>query len=328
MLSRHFLRAKALQTLYAATVNSINTREEVEKNFDINVSRLNSLGLFQLSTLSQLAFTAERIMEMESQKFNPQESDIKMLQRFADNRLIKALDESFEYKQLIQKTHIDWSDNFDVFRKVTNTLKSSHQYADYMKIECPTFNDDKDIAVVAFKYLMNEDNLRDIIFDHDLLWEDDFDQVAQYVYMMLKELKEEECNEGMPCPQVYDRRNEKELNDYLFARELAAYTFIHLDDVEPMIRKHLQNWEFERVALMDVLLINMAVTEFTHCPSIPERVTVDEYIELSKEFSTEKSKLFVNGILDKLLIELRASGKVVKDERGMYDPEIDNEPQD
>ena len=328
MLSRHFLRAKALQTLYAATVNSINTREEVENNFDINVSRLNSLGLFQLSTLSQLAFTAERIKEMESQKFNPQESDIKMLQRFADNRLIKALDESFEYKQLIQKTHIDWSDNFDVFLKVTNTLKSSHQYADYMKIECPTFNDDKDIAVVAFKYLMNEDNLRDIIFDHDLLWEDDFDQVAQYVYMMLKELKEEECNEGMPCPQVYDRRNEKELNDYLFARELAAYTFIHLDDVEPMIRKHLQNWEFERVALMDVLLINMAVTEFTHCPSIPERVTVDEYIELSKEFSTEKSKLFVNGILDKLLIELRASGKVVKDERGMYDPEIDNEPQD
>jgi N utilization substance protein B len=127
----------------------------------------------------------------------------------------------------------------------------------------------------------------------------------------------------MCCPLVYDSRNEKDENAYSFARNLAVETFKHIDDVEPMIRKHLQNWDFDRVALMDILLINMAVTEFTSCPSIPERVTVDEYIELSKEFSTEKSKLFINGILDKILIELRVAGRINKDERGLYDPDID-----
>ena len=131
-------------------------------------------------------------------------------------------------------------------------------------------------------------------------------------------------DEAMKCPQVFEARNEKDLNDYDFARKLIVDTFNHIDDVEPMIRKHLQNWELERVALMDILLINMAVTEFTCCPSIPERVTVDEYIELAKEFSTEKSKLFINGILDKMLIELRVAGKIEKDERGLYDPTLEN----
>ena len=180
-------------------------------------------------------------------------------------------------------------------------------------------------SIVDGLTLLNDSTLRDIIFERDLLWEDDFDQVAQYVYMMMKELDEENTNEATPCPLVYDKRNEKDRNDYNFARELVATTYANIDNVEPMIRKHLQNWELERVAVMDILLINMAVAEFTSCPSIPERVTVDEYIELSKEFSTEKSKLFINGILDKLLIELRVAGKVVKNERGMYDPAIDGD---
>ncbi len=103
--------------------------------------------------------------------------------------------------------------------------------------------------------------------------------------------------------------------------QLAVDTFIHIDDNEPLIKKHLQNWDMDRVALMDIILINMAITEFTCCPSIPERVTVDEHIEMSKEFSTEKSKLFINGILDKILIELRVAGH----SRGLYDPEIDGD---
>ena len=84
-----------------------------------------------------------------------------------------------------------------------------------------------------------------------------------------------------------------------------------------MIKARLQGWEFERVALMDILLIDMAVAEFIACPSIPEKVTIDEYIELSKEFSSERSKLFINGILDKLVLELRSQGKIKKSGRGL-----------
>ena len=320
MLSRHFLRAKALQTLYAAVANQYTDKQEVMNLFDNNVSQLNILGIYQLSTLPQLTFTAERIMENEMQKFNPQDKELTMLRRFSSNKFVAALESSLEYRTLTARLGIDWSDNFDLFRKVLNNFKSSRHFTDYLKIGEPSFEDDKTMAINAFRYLMNDGPLRDTLYDRELMWEDDFDQVAQYVFMMMKELTEENTNEAMPCLQVFDRRNEKDMNDYNFARQLAVDAFLHLDCVEPMIRKNLQHWELERVALMDILLINMAVTEFTCCPSIPERVTVDEYIELSKEFSTEKSKLFVNGILDKLLIELRVAGKVVKDERGMYDP--------
>lgn len=323
MLSRHFLRAKALQTVYAGVSNQTSSPDEIVKAFDYNVLRLNDLGVIQLSTLGQLTFTAERIIEAEMQKFNPQQAEIDILQRLVDNQFISRLDNSFELRQQVNRLHIDWSNNFDIFRKILGIFKTSPQFADYLKSDKPSFDNDRNIAIIAFKHLMNEQTLREIIFERDLLWEDDFDQIAQYNFMMLKELDDENTNEAMCCPLVYDSRNEKDENAYSFARNLAVETFKHIDDVEPMIRKHLQNWDFDRVALMDILLINMAVTEFTSCPSIPERVTVDEYIELSKEFSTEKSKLFINGILDKILIELRVAGRINKDERGLYDPDID-----
>lgn len=325
MLSRHFLRAKALQSIYAGVTSQATNPDEIGKNFDTNVGRLSTLGVIQLSTLSQLAFTAERVNEMAQQKFMPSEKDKRLSARPADNTFIRRLSDAFEYKQLCSRMKIDWSNHFDVFRKVFNALQKTPAYKTYVEAETCSFDDDKAFALNAFKALMNDDTLRSIIFERDLLWEDDFDQIAQYNFMMLKELKEDEMDEAMHCPLVYDSRNEKDTGDYNFARFLATETFIHIDDTEPLIRKHLQNWELERVALMDILLINMAVTEFTKCPSIPERVTVDEYIELSKEFSTEKSKLFINGILDKILIELRVAGRIEKDSRGLYDPEIDSD---
>lgn len=325
MLSRHFLRAKALQSVYAAVTSNSEDANDVAKLFDHNVTRLNDLGILQLSTLTQLAFTAERVNEMAMQKFMPSENEKNPPKRFAENTFIQRLGDTFEFRQHTNRMKIDWSDNFDVFRKILNTLKATQQYQDYIELPECSFDDDRAFALIAFKCLMNDDNLRDIIFDRDLLWEDDFDQIAQYNFMMMKEIAESDMNEAMHCPVVYDEQNNKEVAAYKFARQLAIDTFVHIDDTEPLIKKHLQNWEFDRVALMDILLINMAVTEFTRCPSIPERVTVDEYIELSKEFSTEKSKLFINGILDKILIELRVAGKIEKNSRGLYDPEIDGE---
>lgn len=323
MLSRHFLRAKALQTIYAGVTAKSTSEDELLKMFDYNVGRLNDLGLLQLSTLPQLTFTAERVYENETQKFNPNPTELELLHRWAQNPFVDRLSQGFEYRNIVNRMRIDWSNHFDVFRKVLNVFKSSRQYLDFIAISKPTFDDERAIAVNAFKYLMNDDTLREIIFDRDLLWEDDFDQIAQYNLMLLKEQTEEMMDEAMRCPQVYEPRNEKDSNDFNFARQLIIDTFRNLDDNEQLIRKHLQNWDLERVAQMDILLINMAVTEFTCCPSIPERVTVDEYIELSKEFSTEKSKLFINGILDKMLIELRVAGKIQKDERGMYDPTLE-----
>ena len=159
---------------------------------------------------------------------------------------------------------------------------------------------------------MNRESLRAVVGERSLLWEDDFDQIAQYNFMMMKTLTEEEFDEAMVWPMMYDKREGKDEADMDFARQLLRDTMATREEAEELIKSHLQGWEFDRVSRMDVLLINMAVAELTGCSTIPEKVTVDEYIELSKEFSSERSKLFINGILDKLIVELRSKGRIKK----------------
>ena len=325
MLSRHFLRAKVLQTIYAGVSSETADTATLENMLDYNISRLNDLGVMLLSTLPQLVWTEERVLEAAQQKFMPTDEERNASKKLVENQFVSQLESGFEYRKYVERMHIDWSNHYDLFRKLLTTIKESKQYKDYMGSETRSFEEDKDFALSMFRFMVNDNTLREVIYDHDLLWEDDFDQIAQYVFMLLKELGEDDLNEATPCVLVYDRRNEKEQTDVAFARQLLVDTYNHLEDTEALIRKHLQNWDMERVAMMDILLINMAVAEFTCCPSIPERVTVDEYIELSKEFSTDKSKLFINGILDKILIELRVAGRVVKDERGQYDPTSSDE---
>ena len=147
------------------------------------------------------------------------------------------------------------------------------------------------------------------------------DQIAQYNFMMLKAL-DDTLDEATPIRLMNDERYDKDVDAYEFARHLLLATLRHRDEVEAMIRKNLRGWDFDRVASMDVLLLNMAVAELTEFPSIPEGVTVDEYIELSKEFSTERSRLFINGIIDKFIIELRSAGRINKSGRGIIDPSL------
>ncbi len=326
MLSRHFLRAKVLQTIYAGVSGDTAKTQDLVKMFDYNIDKLNDLGVMILSMLPQITWTEDRVMEAAQQKFRPSEEERRASRKLADNMFISRIESGFEYRKYTDRMHIDWSNHYDTFRKLLASVKESKLYKEYMQTDDRTFEEDKDFALALFRFSVNDKTLREIIFDNDLLWEDDFDQIAQYVFMMLKELNEDNLNEATPCVLVYDSRNEKERIDVDFARQLIVDTYNNIEDTETLFRKHLQIWDMERVAMMDIMLINMAVTEFTCCPSIPERVTVDEYIELSKEFSTDKSKLFINGILDKILIELRVAGRVQKDERGLYDPTVEGEP--
>jgi N utilization substance protein B len=118
---------------------------------------------------------------------------------------------------------------------------------------------------------------------------------------------------------MFYKRVEKGEADVVFSRHLLRETLEHRTESDELIKSRLQGWEFERVALMDILLVNMAIAEVTGCPSIPEKVTIDEYIELSKEFSSDRSRLFINGILDKLVLELRKQGKINKSGRGLVE---------
>lgn len=323
MLSRHFLRAKALQTVYSYVTSGAQTTTEAVKMFEFNVNRLNELGALQLCALREVVAAGRQVIEDGLHKHLPSKEDLHPSYRLVDNMFLSRLLENYDYRKQVDSYKFPWAENADVMRKIYIGFRDTDKFKNFKVSEEGVFENEQRMTLDLFKYIINEENFRELFYERSLLWEDDFDQVAQYNYAMLKDLTDAELDESAPLLMMNDDRFDKDRDAYGFARQLVVETVSHIDENESLIRKHLQNWEFDRVALMDVLIINMAIAELINCPSIPERVTVDESIELAKEFSTDKSKLFINGILDKLTSELRAAGRIAKSGRGLYIPGLE-----
>lgn len=322
MLSRHFLRSKVLQAVYATTINDSVDVVLAEKNFSNTIRRFNDLGIMQLAVLLEFREVAEQIVNSSMQKFMPTEAERNPNRKLLNNRFLVAMNDNFDLKVHLKNVPVSWSGFSDVLRSLYVSLKSTDLYADYLADQNTDFDSEKQFVLQLFKFIMNDTALRSCVCETNMFWDDDFDQIAQYNYMMLKAVKEDEFDESMPWMLMFDNRESKDVDDYTFARDLLMHTLRSRQANDELIKTHLHNWDFERVALMDILIINMAICEFIEFPSIPERVTVDEYIELSKEFSTDKSKLFVNGILDRILLALRSAGKINKQGRGLLDASI------
>ena len=316
MLSRHFLRCKVLQELYACQMED---RDHVTalKDFEYHIGRLNELGVIQVALMPRMLEVGERVIEEGRKKFRPTQAEKQPNRKFLGNEFLRRMADNFELKKYSEQWAGLWETNEDLIRETFIDFRQQKTYGDYLSFPESDFKTDKEMAINMFRYLMNRDALVATISDRSLLWEDDFEQIAQYNFMMLKTLDEEHFDEAMMWPIMYDCRVEKDEADMEFARQLLRESLAGRQECDELIRQRLQGWEFERVAMMDILLINMAVAELTACPTIPEKVTVDEYIELSKEFSSERSRLFINGILDKLVLELRSQGRIKKTGRGL-----------
>jgi len=321
MLSRHFLRCKVLQVAYAYRLDLNDNASDAVRTLEYNIGKLNELGVLQVSMLTKMVEVAAKVMEEGKQKFRPTEEELNPNTKLLGNEFLRRLADNFEFKKHVADWCGCWDTHENLIREAFLDFKKQKVYLDYLAKESSSYEEDKELAIMMFRYLVNRDSLVAVMGERSLLWEDDFHQIAQYNYMMLKTLNEADFDEAMLWPLMYDQRVEKEQEDIDFAKSLIRHTLEGRVESEELIKRYLRGWEFERVSLMDILLIDMAVAELTKCPSIPERVTVDEYIELSKEYSSERSKLFINGILDKLVSELRSQGKINKWGRGISEEE-------
>ena len=323
MLSRHFLRCKVLQALYACQMEDKDPVGAMA-DFEYHIGRLNELGIIQLALMPRMLEVGEQVIEEGKKKFRPTAAEKQPNRKFLGNIFLRRMADNFDLKKYSEQWAGLWQTHDDLIRETFIDFRQNKIYGDYLSFPESDFKTDKEMAINMFRYLMNREALVSVIGERSLLWEDDFEQIAQYNFMMLKTLDEQHFDEAMPWPIMYDRRQEKDEADMQFARDLLRASLQLRNESDEMVRRRLQGWEFERVALMDILLVNMAVAELTSCPSIPEKVTIDEYIELSKEFSSERSRLFINGILDKLVLELRSQGRIKKSGRGLL-TEFDSE---
>ena len=255
MLSRHFLRSKVLQEVYAATIDPVDITI-AERNFKHNISRLNDLGTIQIAALLHLVETAGRIIDEAQHKYLPTEEERNPNRRLPDNLFVSRLADNYDLRHHIEQSNVNWSgvEYDEAFHQAYTAITRMAEYKSYLASE-PTFENDQQFALKMFKFLTNHEALRDLVQSQSLLWEDDYDQIAQYNFMMLKTLNVDNFDEAMQWPLMYDRRNDAEEEAMEFARTLLRQTLTMREESDNLIKRFLQGWEFERVSLMDILLI-------------------------------------------------------------------------
>ena len=315
MVNRHFLRQKVLQSLYAYYSCEEDSIEKHEKFMFSNISGLYDLGIYLLAAVLEARDIEENRIEEAKHKFYPTEEEKNPNLRFINNSFFSRLIEHQELKKAIERLHISFVNDKDIFRQILLRFKQNEHYSEYMEKETVTYEDDRKIVVRLFKnYLIHDENLFAIICERGFTWECDYEYISQVILQFLKTWAEDESPQKI-LPYPFDKNDTEEYeSDRDFIRNLYRNTINHKDEYDPYVNKRLQNWDKDRVAFIDALIINMALTEFIYCPSIPLKVTLNEYIELAKEFSTDKSKLFVNGVLDRVITDLRIDDKIHKTE--------------
>jgi N utilization substance protein B len=318
MLSRHFLRVKVLQSLYAYKLSGEVSFDLAEKELYKSISETYDLEVYLYSSLLEIKDIAENKIEEAKGKFFPTEEEMNPNMRFVENALLKQLSENIELTSAIDKLKINWTDQRELLRKILNKFKNSDSYKSYMAKETVNYEDEKKIIIQLLKnYLLKNESFLDYLSELKIYWESDFQFVGLSFLKFLKEFKQADTASKSLIKSF--EFSEKDAKD--FAIDLFRKAVTHYDDFDELFKKRIENWDMDRLAFIDIIIIKMGLVELVYCPEVPVRVTLNEYIEMAKEFSTERSKLFVNGLLDKFLVDLRAAGKIRKIENEEVDVE-------
>lgn len=320
MLNRRHIRIKVLQALYAYNQNGNTDLMQGEKQLLKHFGKVYDLFVYQLSLLVEIRAFAEERMTEAKKKYYPTQEELNPIEKFIHNPLLLQLAENTDLEKKADALHINWKAEKELILKLYNQIREAETYKEYLASSNTSYKEDKLVVGKLFEeVLIPNESLQFYFEDINLNWTDDYFLVAQLVLMTIASYKASwDKNRAMPT-LFKDELDEDGGQDLIFARNLFKKTIKHSDEFLEIIKPKIVNWEIDRVALMDILILKMALVELTEMPSIPVKVTMNEFIEISKYFSTPKSKIFINGILDKLIIELKASGKIKKTGRGLVE---------
>lgn len=315
MLNRRHLRVKALQVLYSYQQSSIKETASYEKALLQSVDKVYEMYIWLLSLLIEVADYSIIDAEERANKFLPSEDDLNASVKIQDNLFIVSLKQNPEYLAAVKKYKISWDFDPEVRRSIFLALRSSEEYKTFLNMEDHSIQKDKDIIKYIFKKLILRSPGIEQIFEEKFInWSVDKDVLQALVAKTFKNFSSSNPEENK-LAEICANWDE----DKIFLIDLFKKVIAFEKEYQDLIAQKTKNWDSERIALIDTLLMRMAITELIHFSNIPVKVTMNEYIEMSKEFSTPKSNLFINGILDKILADLKSSGKLKKVGRGLLE---------
>ncbi len=313
MLNRRHIRVKVLQAIYAHFQTGDEKQDAEEKNLLLSMDKIYDLYLYQLAFLVELQHEAYKEREDARSKHFPTPDDLMPETNFTRNRALNAITKSEELLALLKSKKISWSANNDQMNKIFRRIRNTDEYKKYFRLPQTTLEDDVEFIQFIYKtYVFDNDFVEGYYEELNIHWYDDIFVVNPAVSKTIKHIEEDKPVTLLP---LYKEKDE----DREFAIELFRKVIRFSDEYEEWIKQKAQNWELERIAVMDIMLMKMAICEVLNFENVPIKVSLNEYIELAKSFSTPKSSVFINGILDKLVAELKENGKIKKSGRGLID---------
>ena len=315
MLNRRHLRVKVLQALYAYHQSDNKEIKQHEKNLLQSVDMVYEMYIWMLSLISEVVNYAETDAEERKHKHLPTAEDLAPNLKILENRFIASLNKNQEYLSALKKYKVSWTFEPELAKSLFIILKNSPEYNEYLQTTGDTIQTDKDIIKFIFKKVILKSLLAEQVFeDKFIFWPVDKDVLQALIAKTFKNFSYDDPKVNKLAEVTGNWADDREFIISLFQQSIR-----HEAQYQELISKKTQNWEPERIAMMDTLLMKMAIAEFINFTSIPVKVTINEYLEISKEFSTPKSNSFINGILDKILYELKADNVIKKVGRGLIE---------
>ena len=313
MLNRRHIRIKVMQTLYAFDGGESDDFIKDQKFLLQSLENMYDLHLLMLSLLIEVQKRAEDYQERSQRKILATQEEKNPNKKFINNQVLQILQEDRALQIDIENRKIDhWYLDFEYVDIIFKSIIESELYKKYMATEVSSFKEDQDFIIDVFtEIIAPNEKLYDYIEDKKLTWLDDLPVVNTGILKLLRKLKKENKSTYF-TPKLFKDTEDKE-----FATALFQKTLLNKSKFNQEIAAKTQNWDAERIANLDGILLQMAICEFQKFPSIPVKVTINEYIDIAKEYSTPKSSFFINGILDKIVKEYTEKGELNKIGRGL-----------
>jgi|SRR5690554_313833 len=314
MVNRRHIRSKVLQTIYAMSQNQSDQLDIYNRYLLSSIENIRELYLVMLSTLTELHQSEKEFLELSAKKYLATEEERNPNTKFVDNAILNMLTESESLGRWMEEFRINhFNVNEHYIKELLSDIKNSELYRDYMGEETQAFKDDKQFVIELFvDFIAPNEKIYAFLEDNKMSWIDDIPVVNTEILRQLEGLKS--TKDRIKIGRVFKNEEDRD-----FAEQLFKKTALNADVFVKEYEDKTRNWELDRLAEIDGIILNMAVCELQKFPSIPVKVTINEYLELAKDYSTPKSSIFINGILDSLVKEYKNENKLNKIGRGLIE---------
>lgn len=312
MLNRRHIRVKVMQSIYAMHQHQSDNLDKEEKFLFQSIENTQNLYLLLLSALIEIKKKESEYIDLASKKHLATKEESNPNLKFINNKILVLLAESEALETALEDHKINnWKMNDDIILSLIDVVKESNLFKKYMNESVSSFEADKNFIIDLYTdVIAPSDRLYEYLEDYKLTWVDDLPGINTLIVKQIKQLKSEQ--DSLVIPKVYKDSDDKEFVKNLFRKTVLNETELSKEYIDKT-----PNWDVERIAEIDTIILKMAICELLKFPSIPTKVTINEYLEIAKEYSTPKSSIFINGILDNLVKEFDRDEKLNKAGRGL-----------